>query len=116
MKLASRESVVFAIEVLFDLAEGIEGTPLVAASAAEVIFEIAFEFSNVGAVGVGVGVAEVVFGDAFADNGDVLVEFEEASVVLDTVAHQIAGVWFGVFVAVSAGVGVVDISAHCACL
>ena len=42
MQLASREAVVFASEVFFDLAEGIKGTALVTASAAEVIFEIAF--------------------------------------------------------------------------
>ena len=64
---------------------------------------------------MGVGVAEVVFGDAFADGGDVLVEFEEAGVIFDTFAHSIAGVWFGVFVAVSADVGVVEVSAHCDC-
>ncbi len=62
-----------------------------------------------------VGIAEVVFGDAFADNGDVLVEFEEAGVGFDTVTHEIAGVGFGVFVAVSTGIGVVEVSAHCAC-
>ena len=63
-----------------------------------------------------VGVAEVVFGDACADHGYVLVELEEAGVVFDTVAHLIAGVWFGIFVAVSADVGVVDVSTHCTCL
>ena len=42
MGLTSREAAVFAGEVFFDLAEGIEGTALVAASATEVIFEIAF--------------------------------------------------------------------------
>ena len=42
MELVSRETVVFAFEVFFDLAEGIEGTALVAASTAEVLFEIAF--------------------------------------------------------------------------
>ena len=62
-----------------------------------------------------VGIAEVVFGDAFADDGDVLVELEEASVVFDTLAHLITSVWLGVFVAVSADVGVVEVSAHCAC-
>ncbi len=42
MELVSREAVVFAVEVFFDLAKGIEGAALVAASAAEVLFEIAF--------------------------------------------------------------------------
>ena len=42
MELTSRKAVVFALEVFFDLAEGIEGTALVAASAAEVFFEVAF--------------------------------------------------------------------------
>lgn len=42
VELVSREAVVFAVEVFFDLAEGIEGTALVAASTAEVLFEIAF--------------------------------------------------------------------------
>ena len=42
MEFASREAIVFALEVFFDLAEGVEGTALVAASAAEVFFEIAF--------------------------------------------------------------------------
>ena len=71
--------------------------------------------SNVGAVGIGVGVAKVVFCDAFADDVDVLVEFEEAGVVFDTVPHYIARVWFGVFPAVSADVGSVGVSTHCAC-
>ena len=64
---------------------------------------------------MGVGVAEVVFGDALADDGDVLVKLEEAGVVFDTVAHLIAGVGFGVFVAVSADVGAVEVSAHGLC-
>ena len=64
---------------------------------------------------MGVGVVEFVLGDAFADKGNVLVEFEEAGVIFDTVTHLIAGVWFGIFVAVSADVGVVEVSAHCAC-
>lgn len=42
MEFASREAVVFALEVFFDLAEGIEGSALVAASAAEIFFEVAF--------------------------------------------------------------------------
>ena len=66
-------------------------------------------------VGVGVGVAEVVFGDASTDEGDVLIEFEKDGIVLDTVTPLIAGVWFSVFVAVSADVGVVFVPAHCVC-
>ena len=114
MELISREAVVFALEVFFDLAEGIEGTALVAASTAEVLLEIAFELSGVGAVGVGVGVAKVIFRDAFADGVNVLVEFEEAGVVFDTVPHHIARVWFVVFPAVSADIGFVLVSTHCA--
>ena len=87
MELVSREAVVFAVEMLFDLAEGIEGTALVAASTAEVLFEIAFQLSDVGTIGGGVGAANVVFCDAFADNVDVLVELEETGVGFDTVRH-----------------------------
>ena len=42
MEFASREAVVFALEVFLDLAEGIEGSALVAASAAKVFFEVVF--------------------------------------------------------------------------
>ena len=87
MELVSREAVVLAVEVFFDLTEGIERTALVAASTAKVIFEIAFELSDVGAVGGGVGAANLVFCDTFADNVDVLVELEETGVVFDTVRH-----------------------------
>ena len=115
VELISREAIVFALEVFFDLEEGIERTALVAASTAEVLFEIAFELSGFGAVGVGIGVAKVVFGDAFANGVDVLIEFEKAGVVFDTVPHHIAGVWFVVFPAVSADIGFVLVSTHCAC-
>lgn len=71
--------------------------------------------SDVGAVGVGVGVAKVIFADAFADDVDVLVEFEEASIGFDTVPHQVARVWLGIFPAVSADIGSVEVSTHCAC-
>ena len=66
-------------------------------------------------VGVGVGVAEIVFGDASTDEGDVLVEFEKDGVVLDTFTLLIAVVWFSIFVAVSADIGVVLVPAHCVC-
>ena len=56
----------------------------------------------------------MVFCDAFADGEDVLVEFEEAGVVFDTVPHLIARVWFRVFPAMSADVGSVEVSTHCA--
>lgn len=42
MELVRRKAVVFAVEVFFDLTEGIEGTALIAASTAEVVLEIAF--------------------------------------------------------------------------